>query len=1106
MTIKKLLIANRGEIAIRIARACAELGIISVAVFPEDDQQCLHTRKADEAILLTGTGAKAYLDGAHILALAQAHGCDAIHPGYGFLSENAEFAQACEMAGINFVGPCVATLNLFGAKSSARQLAQTCEVPLPAGTQGTTSLQEVELFWDSLGSNAAVMIKAIAGGGGRGMRPVFKREDLAAAYERCESEAIAAFGSGDLYVEQLVRHARHIEVQIIGDGQGNVVHVGERECSLQRRQQKVIEVAPSPSLTPDLRQKLYDAALVLAHHCNYRSLGTVEFLVNSDPLNETDEFFFIETNPRVQVEHTVTEMVSGLDLVIVQLKIAGGSTLSELGLTQESIGAPQGYAVQLRINMETVNGQGETQPTGGTLNTFELPSGPGIRVDSLGYSGYPTSLHYDSLLAKVIVHSQSNHFADAINKAARSLRECHIRGVDTNIGLLLQLLKTDAIIVNDIYTRYLDDNLSDLLVALEQASHTPLYFESSNVDHPEHLSNTDKGAPDSCQAIRTSMQGVMVEVSVTKGDRVLAGQQVAVIESMKMEHVLTAHVGGIVQRIDQQAGDGLQRNQVILYIEPLDGLTSASSEIQTVAIDYIRPDLQELIDRQAKLQDIARPEAMAKLHDRGRRSARENIEDLIDEGTFLEFGGLAVAAQRRRRSMDDLVKNTPADGLVTGLASVNGDIFGLEGQRSRCAVLSYDYSVLAGTQGYYNHHKTDRILELALEQQLPVIFFCEGGGGRPGDVDFPDIIGLSVSSFTTMAKLSGLVPTVGIASGRCFAGNAAFLGCHNVIIATEDANVGMAGPAMIEGGGLGSFRPEDVGPMDVQTDNGVVDILVKDDAEAVHVAKQYLSYFQGAIKEWTCSDQRRLRHHIPENRLRSYDVRDIIDDLADSNSVLELRPNFGGGIITALIRIEGRPMGLIANNSRHLGGAIDSAAADKTARFMQLCNGFDLPILSLLDTPGFMVGPEAEKQAQVRHFARMFVTGANADIPFLAICLRKGYGLGAQAMAAGSFKDPFFIISWPTGEFGPMGLEGEVRLGHKKQLEAIEDPAEQKALFDDLVAKAYERGKAVHAASTLDLDNVIDPADTRNWVVQGLKCSKPIASRKGKKVPFVDTW
>ena len=792
--------------------------------------------------------------------------------------------------------------------------------------------------------------------------------------------------------------------------------------------------------------------------------------------------------------------------MIAQLQIAGGSTLAELGITQESIGTPRGYAMQLRINMETVNEQMEIIPAGGSLTSFELPSGPGVRVDTFGYSGYQTSPHYDSLLAKVIVHSQSNHFADAINKAARSMRECHINGVDTNIPLLLQMLKTDAIVCNDVNTRYLDENLSELLIALKQGSHTPLYFESSKVDHPLSISNTDKNAPDNCQAIRTSMQGVMVEVSVRVGEQVLVGQQVAVIESMKMEHVLTAHVGGIVQRIDQQAGDGLQNNQPILYIEPLEGLSSARSETEAVAIDFIRPDLQELMVRQEKLQDSARPEAMAKLHARGRRSARENIEDLIDEGTLLEFGGLAVAAQRRRRSMEDLEKNTPADGLITGLASVNGEIFGLEDQRSRCAVLSYDYTVLAGTQGYYNHHKTDRILELALEQQLPVVFFCEGGGGRPGDVDFPDIIGLSVSSFTTMAKLSGLVPTVGIVSGRCFAGNAAFLGCHDVIIATEDASVGMAGPAMIEGGGLGSYRPEEVGPMDVQTANGVVDILVKDDAEAVRVAKQYLSYFQGPIKEWECSDQRKLRHHIPENRLRSYDVRDVINDLADNDSVLELRPSFGEGIITTLIRIEGRPIGLIANNSRHLGGAIDTPAADKTARFMQLCNGFDLPIVSLLDTPGFMVGPDAEKHAQVRHFSRMFVVGANADIPFFTICLRKGSGLGAQAMAAGSFKEPLFMISWPTGEFGPMGLEGAVRLGFKKQLEAIADPVEQKALFDELVAKAYERGKAICAASTLDLDNVIDPAETRNWIVQGLKCSKPAQPKKGKKVPFVDTW
>jgi acetyl/propionyl-CoA carboxylase alpha subunit/acetyl-CoA carboxylase carboxyltransferase component len=1105
MTIRRLLIANRGEIAIRIARACAELDITSVAIFSEDDCLALHARKADEAAALHGVGAKAYLDVKQILQLAQAHQCDAIHPGYGFLSENPAFAEACEQAGVIFVGPSVDTLRLFGDKAKARELASGCNIPLPCGTCGAGSLGEIEKFWHSLGDDAAIMIKAVVGGGGRGMRPVFRRDDLADAYERCQSEATAAFGVGDVYAEQLVLHARHIEVQIIGDGTGEVAHLGERECSLQRRHQKLIEVAPSPSLSTELRERLFEAALKLGRHCQYRGLGTVEFLVN----REDEAFFFIETNPRIQVEHTVTEAVSGVDLVMAQLQIAGGASLFDLHLTQAQISPPNGYAVQLRINMETMNSAGEVIPTGGTLGVFELPSGPGVRVDSFGYAGYHTSPHYDSLLAKLIIHSRSLNYGDAIKKASRSLRECRIVGVETNISLLHQLLKTDAVVRNDIYTRYLDEHMGELLSAEEQASHSPLYFEAGGTDSATHLSNVEQDAPEGSRACRAPMQSVIVEVSVLEGEQVLTGQQVAVVEAMKMEHVVSSDIGGIVRRVDLQAGDGLQANQPILYIEPIDGLVGKITEQQVLEPDFIRPDLQELRQRLAKIEDKARPEAIAKRHAKGKRTARENVADLVDPDSLLEYGGMAVAAQRSRRSLDDLEQNTPADGLIAGLATVNGNLFADDenvDDKTRCGVLCYDYTVLAGTQGYYNHHKTDRLLEIVREQQLPLIFFCEGGGGRPGDTDFPDFIGLSVPTFTTLATLSGLVPTVGIVSGRCFAGNAAMLGCHDVIIATRDASIGMAGPALIEGGGLGQFHPDEIGPVGVHTVNGVIDILVEGEAEAVVAAKKYLSYFQGKTNAWNCADQRGMRHHIPENRLRSYDVRTVIFDLADTDSVLELRPHFGESIITAFIRIEGRPLGLIANNSRHLGGAIDSPAADKAARFIQLCNGHDIPIVSLLDTPGFMVGPEAEKTAQVRHFSRMFVTAANANIPFFVVCLRKGYGLGAQAMAAGSFHDPMFTISWPTGEFGPMGLEGSVRLGFKKELEAAGDEVEKKVLFDKLLANAYKRGKAIRAASTLDLDSVIDPAQTRDWLVKGLKYAKAPAPRDGKKVPFIDVF
>jgi acetyl-CoA carboxylase carboxyltransferase component len=532
-----------------------------------------------------------------------------------------------------------------------------------------------------------------------------------------------------------------------------------------------------------------------------------------------------------------------------------------------------------------------------------------------------------------------------------------------------------------------------------------------------------------------------------------------------------------------------------------------------VDLDRIRPDLAEVHERHAKGLDAQRPDAVARRRKTGQRTTRENVDDLCDAGSFVEYGPIVIAAQRRRRTLEDLIERTPADGMVAGIGTVNASLFGEAA--ARCVVMSYDYTVLAGTQGQQNHRKKDRMFELAEESRLPLVFFTEGGGGRPGDTDGLGVAGLDCMAFHYFGRLSGLVPLVGINSGRCFAGNAALLGCCDVVIATENSNIGMGGPAMIEGGGLGVFRPEEVGPIEVQVANGVVDLPVADEREAVAVAKRYLSYFQGgcfqgglqkAVDGWECADQRLLRAVIPENRLRIYDVREVIETLADTGSVLELRRAFGPGMVTALARIEGRAIGIVANNPTHLAGAIDSDGADKAARFMQLCDAFDLPLLFLCDTPGIMVGPEIEKTGLVRHAARMFVTGASLSVPFFTIIVRKGYGLGAQAMAGGSFKAPFFTVAWPTGEFGGMGLEGAVKLGFRKELAALDDPEERRALYEEMVERMYRHGKAVNTASHFEIDDVIDPMDSRHWIVRALKVAPPPTPRTGKKRPCIDTW
>ena len=599
------------------------------------------------------------------------------------------------------------------------------------------------------------------------------------------------------------------------------------------------------------------------------------------------------------------------------------------------------------------------------------------------------------------------------------------------------------------------------------------------------------------QNIRSPLQAQVVHWQVRPGDAVAAGDLLVILEAMKMEHEIRAPQAGRLAECCFEAGETVGEGDVLLVLRPFgDQATcpAASDGKHDGAAHTERADLKKLEARLSLTLDAARPEAVARRHAIGMRTARENIADLCDEGSFVEYGALAVAAQSRRRSADDLMRNTPADGMVSGIGCVNG---------RRAVVMAYDFTVLAGTQGMRNHQKTDRMLGLALQHQLPVVLFAEGGGGRPGDVDVAIVAGLHLTTFASFARLNGRVPVVGVVAGRCFAGNAALLGCCDVIIATRTSSIGMGGPAMIEGGGLGVFKPEHIGPSEVQHGNGVIDVLVDDEAQAVAAARHYLSFFQGAVTEWQGPPPELLRQIVPENRLRAYDTRAAMQGIADEDSLLALRTGFGVGIHTALARIAGRPVGLMANNPLHLGGAIDADAADKAARFMQLCNAHGLPIVSLVDTPGFMVGPETEATAQVRHVARLFVAAAHLRVPLLSVVLRKGYGLGAMAMTGGGFHENLATVAWPTGEFGGMGLEGAVRLGYRKELEAVPEGAEREALFEQLLAQQYDNGSAINMAATLEIDAVIDPASTRQWLAKVLEAGRV---RDVDRPLAIDTW
>jgi acetyl-CoA carboxylase carboxyltransferase component/biotin carboxylase len=1020
-----------------------------------------------------------------------------VHPGYGFLSENADFARLCAAKGLAFVGPAPETLDLFGDKARARAFAAEQGAPLAAGTTGGASLADVRAFQASLAPGDGLMIKAVAGGGGRGMRRLAPGEDPTEAFELCAREAAAAFGDGRLYAERVIGQARHIEVQVIGDGR-DVVAVHDRECSIQRRRQKLIEIAPAIGLSPQARAAMQAAALRMAVAAGLRGLATFEFLLGAD-----GGFVFIEANPRLQVEHTVTEAVTGLDLVQIQILLAEGASLAELGLAE---GAPPvvGHAIELRVNLEALAANGAVAAADGVIGRYEPPSGPGVRVDGAGFGGYAVNPTFDPMIAKLIVHSASPDLAAACAKAARAAAEFQLEGAASNLPLLRAVLERPEVAAGTATTGFFEENLPALLARAAELTPAP-----SPAAATETRVQVQVTAPPGTAPAPAPLRATVVEMSVAVGDTVRAGQAVAVLEAMKMQHVVAAPTAGVVRALAAAVGVTVDERQPLLFIEPGEHADAedASAEID---LDLIRRDLAEVLARQALTLDSARPDAVARRRRNQQRTARENLDDLFDPGSFREFGAFAIAAQKRRRSLEDLQANTPADGIVTGVGEVNADLFGADA--ARCVALAYDFTVLAGTQGHFSHKKTDRVLEFAEHWRAPVVWFTEGGGGRPGDVDGAGLSAssLDTTSFTTFARLSGAAPRIAINSGRCFAGNAVFFGCADITIATRYSNIGLGGPAMIEGGGLGVFTPDEIGPSEVMYANGALDLLVEDEAAATRAAKQLLGMFQGRVGEWSCPDQRVLRHLIPENRVRAYDVRAVIEGLADTGSWIELRGGYGAGMVTGFLRIEGRPIGLIANDPRHLGGAIDSPGAEKGGRFLQLCDAFDVPVVSLCDTPGFMVGPASEETAAVRRGSRLFVTAASLSVPLIAVVLRKGYGLGAQAMTGGDFSAAAMTLAWPTAEFGPMGLEGAVRLGYRKELEAETDPAAQKALFEKLVARMYETGKALSVAQVAEIDAVIDPAETRAWIVQGLKaCGAEAGPRwreKPQRRPFIDTW
>ena len=1086
----KLLVANRGEIAIRIMRAAAELNIRTVGIYSQDDAVSLHTAKADETFKLSGMGSHVYRNIDQIIQAAQNTECDAIHPGYGFLSESSEFARRCSQAGILLIGSKPEQIQLFSDKTKMREVAIEAGVPVVPGIEHAITIDDAIEFLAQLDSGSSAIIKAIFGSKGRAIQIVSDPQGMTDLFARCKNEALGLFGNDDLYIEQFLPATRHIEVQILGDSAGNLIHLGERDCSIQHHFQKLVEVAPAPNLDPSVREQMINTALMLAEKTKFEGVGTFEFLVPLAEESKLSPFYFSEVDAHLPCGHSVTEEVYSVDIVKVQLGLAAGHTLKELELDNSKPPKPLGFAIQTLVALESIRLDDSIHPTHGTITAYETPTGPGIRTDGFGYVGYTNSLLFEPLLAKVIGHSKSTDFFDAIVRTKRALDEFRLEGIEHNLSFLRAILEHETFGMGLTHTQWVEEDLKDL--AFTSRNVKPRFVTPAG--GISTLGNDDFGAeehpigPDGSVGLGSPIQGTIVEIGVAVGDDVQLGQAVAVVEAMKLQHDIKAERSGKVVDVSMAVGDVVREGYPIVFVEESDSTEDLLLTNEEEDLDAARTDMQEFHQEVARNLDPDHTEAVHALHSRGARSARENIFDLVDEDSFREFGPAA--------------SGSASGGTIIGIASVNAQHFGDED--SRVAVIHNNHEITTTTNGA-GHYRQEPIHELVHDFQIPLVIFSEGEG-RPyiGSRGFqPGVGGFDGQLFSEFAKLSGLVPLVGISTGPSFGPNATLLACCDVIIATQNASIGMGGgPKLVEAAGMGKHTAEDLGSMSFQAENGNVDIVVENDEAAISTAQQYLSYFQGQRKEWKAPDQRRMRHIIPENRVRTYDMREIMNTLADEGSVLEIRREFGVGVITAFIRVEGRPMGLVANNPAHLAGAVDSPGADKGARFLQLCDAFDIPVVVLMDCPGIMVGPDHERTALVRHAVRMFNVGGNCTTAMFGIMVRKAYGLGVQAMCGGSAMIPFFSVAWPTAEFAGMNIDGAVKLSARRELMAIEDPEARKAAYDQRVSDGYETARAINSGARY----VIDPAETRDWITRGLKSLPPKSTQKEKKRPYVDTW
>ncbi|MBX3706736.1 MAG: ATP-grasp domain-containing protein [Pseudomonadales bacterium] len=1135
--LRRVLIANRGEIAIRIARAAAGLGMESVAVHAPVDAHALHTRVASQSRPLPLDGVAGYLDQDALVRAALAAGCDCVHPGYGFLAEHAGFAEACIAAGLTFVGPRPETIRLFGDKLAARALARSLGIPVtPGSSEPVGSVDEATAQARAIGF--PVMLKAAAGGGGRGIRRVDGAAQMAEAFARCQSEALAAFGDGAVFVERLVERARHVEVQILADGAGNVVHLHERDCSVQARNQKVVEVAPAPGLDPELRAGMLADAVRLVQGAGFVNAGTVEFLVSP----EAGAYYFIECNPRIQVEHTVTEQVTGIDLVEAQFRIAAGARLADLGLPdQRSVGAPRGYAVQARL----------VATGAGTLTAYKEPGGPGVRVDACGYLGYAPPPVFDPLLGKLICQSSSaGTFESAVDRTLRALEEFHIGGLPTNVAQLRAILRHPTFRAGDARTTLLAEDLalapdaiagkagsSAALALLEQQSAWLVREAGGAVASAGSAARHPALAVGAGElAVRSPMSGSVVEIAVAVGERVAAGATIAVVTAMKMETALTAPASGVVSAVlPLQTGDPVDVDQVLVVIAPSPDVADDASVRLSRDPGWL-PELEEVRTLQglahARLSADSTEPGVVRQRDRGKLTCRARIDLLLDAGSFREIGSLAGFA-----SYD-------ADGNVAAFTPANhvGGTGRIHGRG--VVVCADDFTSRGGHADGAIGAKSMHLDRLAVELRQPSLRLLDGssGGGsvaamvpqqlksgesraqessgaisagRPrvtggGGSFLPGHLGsaLYTEELATVPVVNLLLGSVvGIGAAKAVLG-------HFSVMVRDIAQLFVAGPPVVSHAMGYDITKEELGGWHIHCRNGSVDNLAESEADAFDQARRFLSYLPSSVHEAPpvlppdpadAPDRREeaLLTLIPRKRTATFDVREGIRLMADRDSFFEIGRYWGTDQVVGFVRFNGHPLGVIASDSRHVnGGALTADGCDKLKRHLDLCDLFHVPVLNLVDNPGFAVGLEHEQAGTIRKGGEWMVAFAQIRVPIFTVLMRRSFGVAGNNYATPLGRASMRVV-WPAADVGGIPPEGGIEAAYKRQLAEAADPA---ALRAEINARIESARGPIGPLNRFQMEEMIDPRETRRlvceWVETAYRIVRQPAGLVGRPLQF----